>query len=104
MKKKSITEEELREKLMEHQTRLREKYLPTFRFLKKKNLKLKYARVGDQSVEYCRIDELDKVLQAHKEYIVELLKSETALEDLKNDLVYLARPLNAANLRYPPTL
>lgn len=54
---------------MEHQARLREKYLSTYKFLKKKHLRLKYARVGDHSVEYCRTDELEKILQAHKEYI-----------------------------------
>lgn len=33
-----------------------------------------------------------------------MLKSETALDDLKKDMVYLARLLNAPNLRYPQIL
>lgn len=42
--------------------KLKSKYLPVFKFLRKKKLPIKYARVGDQRVEYFRVEEVRRIV------------------------------------------
>ena len=65
MAKKLSPQEEQLAKALEEQARLREKYMPCYKLLKKKGLKFKHARVGDMNVEYCRVDELETVINDH---------------------------------------
>ena len=84
---------------------LRGKYLSTIKFLKKK-LPLKYARVGDQRVEYFRLQDLETVISNYKPNIQALLNTtQDPLDLMKTEaLFYLARPLNAKALKYPQVL
>jgi hypothetical protein len=67
MSKKSNQSEQQEQinRMLEERARLKEKYFPTYKLLKKKGLKLKHARLGDMPVEYCRIDELEKIVNEH---------------------------------------
>jgi hypothetical protein len=75
--------------------------------LKKKKLLIKSARVGDQRIEYFRIDDLTEAVEKNKDAIKLLLNNpnEEPIDIIKNEaLWYLTRPLNAKKLKYPPVL
>ena len=75
--------------------------------MKKKKLPIKSARVGDQRIEYFRIDDLLEIVEKNKDAIRLLLNnpSEEPIQLLKNEaLWFLKRPLNAKKLKYPPVL
>lgn len=101
--KRQATEQEIK-KILEETERLKTKYFPVYKLLKKKKLKFKHARVGDSPVEYCRIDELEKVVNDHHDQFRELVGNDTPLETLKKLFLYFNRPINAPSLKYPKIL
>lgn len=91
-------------KIMEERERLKSKYFPVYKLLKKKKLKFKHARVGDFPVEYCRIDELEKTVNDNHDQFKELIGNDTPLDTLKKMFHYFNRPINAPSLKYPKIL
>lgn len=82
------------------------KLMPLVKFLKKEGLTFKYARVGQNRLEYFRYDEFNKLREAKKEKIEkdETLKDLFGNIDSQNWLIFFKRPTDSKNLKYPQIL
>ena len=63
--------EQKRERQRQKQIEHKKKYLPLYKFLKKHGLKFKTATVGDHTVEYFRLDNLEALLEFRHKQIEE---------------------------------
>ena len=83
----------------------KDKLMPLVRFLKKHQLAFKYARVGQERIEYFRYDEYNRIKESCQEQINKDSKIKELLDGLTvHDFFYFKRPDDMKNIRYPKQL
>lgn len=80
--------------------------MPLVHFLKKEGLIFKYARSGQNRVEYFRYDDYTRLKESSSEKITSNEKIRDLVKELdsSNHLVFYKRPSDLKNLKYPHIL
>lgn len=79
--------------------------MPLVKFLKKNGLIFKYARVGQNRIQYFRLDQYNKFKEANKQIIDKNAKIRELFQELGvHDFVYFNRPADMKNIKYPNQL
>jgi hypothetical protein len=76
---------------------------PLVDFLRSKQLKFSHAQVGNERVEYFRLDEFDKIVDSHREYINGHEKLGALVKNCGQEFIYFRRP-DSIKIKYPKTL
>lgn len=75
--------------------------MPLVMFLKKEGLRFEYARVGQNRIEYFRLDDFNKLKDNKGQKISKNEEISKLIEHIRNDLIYFKRPAEMKNLKYP---
>ena len=76
---------------------------PLVEFLKKHHLKFNHAQVGQVSVEYFRLDDLDRLIEEHSSEIEREQQLAGIVRNRNKELVFYKRP-EGLKAKYPRSL
>lgn len=81
----------------------KERIRPLVDFLRSKQLKFSHAQVGNERVEYFRLDEFEKLVEAHREHINAHEKLCALVRNCSQEFIYFRRP-DSIKIKYPKVL